>query len=175
MINREKKEDIIKGLRVCLETAQAVVIAENTGLTAVEMGNLRRRVRDCNAVAQVVKNTLVKISITDTPFEPLSEKMSGALIYGIGSDPSSMAKVFVETAKENKKLIIRGGALLTTGVIDDVAVKKLASLPGREELLTHLAVTAAAPITGFMRQLKEVPSAFVRTLAAKRDQKNGTN
>ena len=64
------------------------------------MADLRHRLRDCDAAAQVVKNTLVKISVANTPFAPLSEKLSGALIYGIGGDPSSMAKVFFRNGEE---------------------------------------------------------------------------
>ena len=77
MIGREKKEQIIAQLHDRLMTAQAVIIAENTGLTAIQMADLRHRLRDCDAAAQVVKNTLVKISVANTPFAPLSEKTIG--------------------------------------------------------------------------------------------------
>ena len=166
-----KKEQIIAQLHDRLMTAQAVIIAENTGLTAIQMADLRHRLRDCDAAAQVVKNTLVKISVANTPFAPLSEKLSGALIYGIGGDPSSMAKVFSETAKKNNKLIIRGGALAHSGNLDDAAIWTLAALPGRMELLSRLAATTASPISGFLRQLNEFPASFARALAAIRDKK----
>jgi len=45
----------------------------------------------------------------------------------------------------------------------------LAKLPGREELLATLVGTMAAPMTKLVQTLNEVPSKFVRTLAAVRD------
>jgi large subunit ribosomal protein L10 len=44
-------------------------------------------------------------------------------------------------------------------------------LPSREELLAKLLGTMQAPIAKFVRTLNEVPTKFVRGLAAVRDQK----
>ncbi len=50
-------------------------------------------------------------------------------------------------------------------------VSALASLPSREELIAKLLGTMQAPIVKLVRTLNEVPSRFVRTLAAVRDAK----
>ena len=55
-------------------------------------------------------------------------------------------------------------------LIDEQTITKLAALPGREELLANLAATFRAPLDTFARTLSEVPSKFVRTLVAVRDQ-----
>ena len=47
----------------------------------------------------------------------------------------------------------------------------LAALPSREELLAKLMGTMQAPVAKFVQTLNEVPSKFVRGLAAVRDQK----
>jgi len=44
-------------------------------------------------------------------------------------------------------------------------------LPSREELLSKLLGTMQAPITKFVQTLNEVPTRFVRGVAAVRDQK----
>jgi large subunit ribosomal protein L10 len=49
------------------------------------------------------------------------------------------------------------------------SVKALATMPSREELLAKLLGTMQAPVATFVRTLNEVPSRFVRTLAAVRD------
>ena len=51
------------------------------------------------------------------------------------------------------------------------AISALATLPSREELLARLVGTMQAPIAKFVRTLNEVPSKFVRGLAAVRDAK----
>ena len=54
---------------------------------------------------------------------------------------------------------------------DAAAVKALASLPSRDELLAKLLGTMQAPVATFVRTLNEVPGRFVRTLAAIEKQK----
>jgi large subunit ribosomal protein L10 len=50
-------------------------------------------------------------------------------------------------------------------------VATLASMPSRPELLAKLMGTMQAPIAKFAQTLNEVPSKFVRTLAALQEQK----
>ena len=54
-------------------------------------------------------------------------------------------------------------------LIDVDTIKKLAALPGREELLTKLASTLLAPIGSLARTLNEVPSKLARSIIAVRD------
>ena len=75
-----------------------------------------------------------------------------------------------EFAKGNEKFVIRAGAM-PNAVISAKEVAALASMPSREELLSKLMGTMQAPIAQFVRTLNEVPSRFVRTLAAVRDAK----
>jgi large subunit ribosomal protein L10 len=76
--------------------------------------------------------------------------------------------VLNEFAKANDKLVIKGGAM-PNALISSAEVKALASLPSRDELLSKLLGTMQAPVAQFVRTLNEVPTRFVRTLAAVRD------
>jgi len=64
--------------------------------------------------------------------------------------------------------VITGGAM-PGQVMSAKEITALASLPSRDELLAKLLGTMQAPVTKFVRTLNEVPSRFVRTLAAVRD------
>jgi large subunit ribosomal protein L10 len=146
-LNRQEKAAVIEEITGQLASAQAVVVAE-----------------------YVLKNTLAKRAIAGTAFEGLSSKMAGPLIYGISSDPVAAAKVLVNFAKTNDKLVLTGGAL--PGQVMGVdGVKALATMPSRDELLSKLLGTMQAPIATFVRTLNEVPTKFVRGVAAVRDQK----
>jgi large subunit ribosomal protein L10 len=94
--------------------------------------------------------------------------MVGPLVFGISSDPVSAAKVLSEFAKENESFVIKAGAM-PNQVMDAQAIKTLATMPSREELLAKLLGTMQAPVAKFVRTLNEVPSKFVRTVAAVRD------
>ena len=106
----------------------------------------------------------------DKPFEKLADQMIGPLVYGISSDPVAAAKVLHEFAKANDKFVIKAGAM-PNAVISATEVAALANMPSREQLLSMLLGTMQAPVAKFVQTLNEVPSRFVRTLAAVRDQK----
>ena len=59
----------------------------------------------------MLKNSLARRAVSDTPFSGLSEHMVGPLAYGIGSDPVAAAKVLHEFSKGNDKLVIKAGAM----------------------------------------------------------------
>ena len=60
---------------------------------------------------------------------------------------------------------------MANSVMDVEAVKQLATMPSRDELLAKLMATMNEPIAKFVRTINEVPARFVRTVAAVRDAK----
>ncbi|WP_397476106.1 50S ribosomal protein L10 [Pusillimonas sp.] len=169
-LNREEKAVVIEEVSAELAKAQSIIIAEYRGLDVAAVTVLRKQARESGVYLRVLKNTLVRRAVADTPFEALSAKMFGPLMYAISEDPVSAAKVLASFAKTNDKLVITGGAL-PDNALDSEGVKALATMPSREELLAKLMGTMQAPVTQFVRTLNEVPTKFVRGLAAVRDQK----
>lgn len=169
-LNRQEKAVVIEEVSAEVSGAQSIIVAEYRGLDVGAVTNLRRKARESGVYLRVLKNTLARRAVAGTPFEVLADKMAGPLIYGISKDPVSAAKVLNDFAKTNDKLVLKAGAM-PNQVMDAAGVKALASLPSREELLAKLAGTMQAPIAQFVRTLNEVPTKFVRGLAAVRDQK----
>ena len=169
-LNRQEKAVVIEEVAAQVAGAQSIVIAEYRGLDVASVTVLRKQARESGVYLRVLKNTLVRRAVAGTPFEALTAQMTGPLMYGISTDPVSAAKVLAGFAKTNDKLVIQGGAL-PNNVLDQEGVKALATMPSREELISKLMGTMQAPITQFVRTLNEVPTKFVRGLAAVRDQK----
>src|SRR5262245_39768257 len=153
-----------------LKGAQSVIVAEYRGLDVGRVTQLRSKARKSGLYLRVLKNTLARRAVQGTPFEKLADQMVGPLAYGISDDPVAAAKVLHAYAKENDKLVIKGGAM-PGQVMNEKEVRQLATMPSREELLAKLLGTMQAPIAKFVQTLNEVPSKFVRTVAAVRDQK----
>ena len=169
-LNLQEKQAVVAEVAKQVAGAQAIVMAENRGMPVADMTQLRAKARASGVYFRVVKNTLVRRAVADTPYAPLADKMVGPLAYGMGPDPVAVAKVLSEFAKGHEKFVITGGAL--PGQMMSVKeIAALATLPSREELLSKLVGTMQAPIAKFVRTLNEVPSKFVRTLAAVRDAK----
>ena len=169
-LNLDDKKAVVAEVSAEVANAQSIIVAEYRGLEVGDITVLRANARKAGVYLRVLKNTLVRRAVTGTPFEGLADKMVGPLIYGISKDPVGAAKVLHDFAKGNQKLAIQAGAM-PNYVMDVNGVKALASMPSREELLSKLLGTMQAPITQFVRTLNEVPTKFVRGLAAVRDAK----
>lgn len=168
MLNMEQKQAVVAAVTAVLAGSQATAIAEYSGLTVAQMTGLRRKAHESGVYLKVVKNSLVRRAVVGSEFACLGEHMYGPLAFAAGKDPVAVAKVVSEFAKTNDKFIVRagamGGKLLTKQQLD-----ALAQLPSREVLLAQLMGTMQAPVQKFVQTLNEVPSRFVRTLAAVRD------
>jgi large subunit ribosomal protein L10 len=169
-MNREGKQTIVGEIAAQVAKSQGIVVAEYRGLTVGAMTELRRQARSSGVYLRVLKNTLARRAVKDTPFEKLTDKLVGPLIYGMSGDPVATAKVLNDFARTNEHFVIKGGAI-PNGVISPAEVKALATMPSREQLLAMLMATMLAPIQKFVATLNEVPARLTRTLAAVRDQK----
>lgn len=169
-LNRQEKADMIKEISEIIAGTEGLVIAEYRGLTVDAATKLRKEARENGVQLRVLKNTLARSAVKDTPFEGLSDQFVGPLLYGFSADPVAPAKVMANFAKTNPQLVIKAGAM-PNNVLDVAGVEKLATMPSRDELLAKLMATMNEPVAKFVRTLNEVPARFVRTLAAVRDAK----
>jgi len=169
-LNLEQKQAVVAEVSEQIAKAQAVILAEYRSIPVKDMTELRKKARGLGVYLRVLKNTLARRAIADTPFKGLTEKMVGPLAYGISSDPVAVAKVLQEFAKGNEKFVIKAGAMPNV-MMSAREVAELAKMPSRQELLAKLVATMQAPIAKFVRTLNEVPGRFARTLLAVRDQK----
>ena len=165
-----EKQAVVTEIAGVVARASVIVVAEYRGLEVGNITVLRRQAREAGVYLRVLKNSLARRAVEGTPFAVLADKMVGPLIYGISTDPVAAAKVLNGFAKDNDKLVIKAGAMANY-LMDVNGVKALATMPSREELLSTLLGTMQAPITQFVRTLNEVPTKFVRGLAAVRDAK----
>ena len=154
-LNREDKAAVIAEISEVVSNSSAMVIAEYRGLTVQAVTKLRAEARKNGVTLRVAG---------------LADQFAGPLVYGFSADPVAVAKVLVNFAKDNEKLVVKGGAMANY-VMDVEAVKQLASMPSRDELLAKLMATMNEPIAKFVRTINEVPARFVRTVAAVRDAK----
>ena len=167
-LNLEEKKAVVAEVAAQVADAQTVVVAEYRGIKVEDLTKLRAIARKEGVYLRVLKNTLVRRALEGTPFAGLSDQMVGPLAYGMSKDPVAAAKVMHEFAKTNDKFVVKAGAM-PNFIMSAKDVGNLASMPSRDELLSKLLGTMQAPITQFVRTLNEVPTKFVRGLAAVRD------
>ena len=166
----EQKQTVVSEVAAKLGDAQAVIVAEYRGLDVGRITDLRAKARNSGVYLRVLKNTLARRAVTGTPFEKLADRLVGPLMYGIAQDPVAGAKTLSEFAKDNERFVIKGGAM-PNSLMSATDIKALATMPSRDELIATLLGTMQAPVAKFVRTMNEVPTGFVRVLAAVRDQK----
>jgi len=114
-LNLEEKKALIAEVSAKVAQAQTIVLAEYRSLKVGEITLLRAKARGAGIYFRVLKNTLARRAVADTPFAGLAQHMTGPLVYGISPDPVAVAKVLNDFAKGNDKLVIRAGAMPTGG------------------------------------------------------------
>ena len=164
-LNLEQKQAVVAEIAAQLVQAQAVIVAENRGLSVEAVTSLHAKARKSGLYLRVLKNSLARRAVKGTPFEKLTDQLAGPLMYGIAQDPVACAKVLSEFAKDNERFVIKAGAM-PNAMLSTQDVKALATMPSRDELLATLLATMQAPIAKLVRTMNEVPGMFVRTLAA---------
>ena len=154
-LNMEDKKAVVAEVSAEVAQAQTMVLAEYRGIPVGELTTLRAQARANGVYLRVMKNTLARRAVQGTSFEALAGEMAGPLIYGISADPVASAKVLHDFSKTQAALVIKAGSY-NGKVMDAAAVKALASIPGRNELIAMLLGVMQAPVSGMARVLAAV-------------------
>ena len=154
-LNLEDKKAVVAEIAAQVATAQTIVVAEYRGIEVSSKTKLRAKAREQGVYLRVLKNTLARRAVADTPFAGLADQMVGPLVYGISEDPVAAAKVLNDFAKVDNKIVIKAGSY-DGKVLGTAEVAELASIPSRDELLSKLLFVMQAPVSGMARVLAAV-------------------
>ncbi len=168
-MNRDQKEQSVEELKGLFSSASAGVLVDYQGLSANDLVELRKKLNETQSSMKVLKNTLARIAVKDTPYAELQAQFVRARAMVFSDNPVEQAKVLTEYADEHENLKIHAGLLSDSGrisVLNLDQLQALAKLPSKEELLVQLLFLMQSSTTQFVRTLNEVPAKFVRTLAA---------
>jgi large subunit ribosomal protein L10 len=147
-LSLDEKKAVVAEVSAQVANAQTIVVAEYRGIEVGDLTQLRKKARESGVYLRVLKNTLVRRAVAGTSFEGLSAVMTGPLIYSMSQDAVAAAKVLNDFAKTNDKLVLKAGCY-SGKMLDQAAVKALASIPSREELLAKLLGVMQAPVSTF--------------------------
>ena len=74
----------------------------------------------------------------------MGDLLKGMTVLAYSEDPVAAAKAVEAFTKDNKKLVVLGGAMGATP-LDEAGVKAVASMPSREELIASVVACIGAP------------------------------
>ena len=156
-MDRAAKAQLVTTLNAVFTDTSVVVVAHYKGLTVADMQKLRAQMKQAGAAVKVAKNSLTRIALEGTDVASIQDLMTGPTLIAYSSDPVAAARVAVDFAKVNEKLVILGGAMGKTTLNVD-GVKALATLPSLDELRAKIVGLINAPATK-LAQLANAPAA----------------
>jgi large subunit ribosomal protein L10 len=170
-MKRTEKEQLVTELRDKLTSAQSLYYTDFTGLNVKRMTELRRRLKRAGVDYVVIKNTLALRAVNESGLTATPLKGPTGLV--VGKDPVAAARVLTEFAKEfEDKPSVKGG-MLQGKVIDNAQVKRMASLPSREQMLADLGAGMQSPMAAFVGALNGLLYMFAGAVDALKTQREG--
>ncbi len=133
----DQKQATIDEIIQNVKNSSSFIFLENHGLTVAETTELRRALRESNSELKIYKNTLVNRALTSLNID-LTSELNGPKVVAFGSDVVEPIKAVAKFAEKHPNLEMKLG--IVDGEITDLAtLKKLATIPSREGLLTMFA------------------------------------
>jgi large subunit ribosomal protein L10 len=163
---KAQKQETVATLAGRLQRASTVYVTDFTGLNVAKVTELRRRLRAAGVDYIVVKNTLARRAFDAAAVPALSDHLAGptALVLA-GRDPVGAAKVLTDFAREHEKPAIKIGLVEGKAVSSD-QVRRLATLPSKQELLAQLGGALQAPMAGWVGAMQGLLQMMVGALEA---------
>jgi large subunit ribosomal protein L10 len=150
-LDKDKKKVFIDEMKERLQKAKATFVVDYQGLDVVSMDKIRNELRKIDAEFYVVKNRLLRIASKGTGSESIADKFVGPCAVAISyADVVAPAKVLVDLDRELNKLDLKFGQI-SGKMMDLDGIKRLAKLPGREQLLAQVLSAMQAVPTSFVR------------------------
>lgn len=173
-MDREKKVQIIDRLREVFSTCSIGILTDYRGLSAPEMTDLRRRLREQGIEYRVIKNTLARFAAEGASKDELTSFFEGptAIVFGYG-DIAQSARALADYIRNSKATLNIKGGFLSDRLLTAAEVMTLSTLPTREILLAKTVGGMQTPIITLLSHLATPMRGFINLLQARMQQLEG--
>jgi large subunit ribosomal protein L10 len=174
-MSKTDRQATVEALSAQLKGSPNLYVTDFSGLNVLRMTEFRRRLRAAGVDYVVVKNTLAQRALAANSVAGLEGHLKGPTgLVLAGADPVAAAKVLADFAREFEKPAIKVGLVDGKAVTSD-QVKRLASLPSRDQLLGQLAGALQAPMAQFAGAMNGLLYQVVGALEALRSQRSAAS
>jgi large subunit ribosomal protein L10 len=172
-MKRADKETFIEDFSVRLEGASVVYLTDFSGLNVKSITTLRHRLKESGSEYLVVKNRIALRALQELQYPDLGEYLIGPTGIVIARDGVvESAKALTDFAKEHGDKPAFKAGVLDGNVLTAENIKRLATLPSREQLLAELAGLMQAPMAALAGVLEAKLQEMVGLLEALREQRS---
>ena len=158
MKTRETKQRDLVALTESLQNAKSAMVVSFTKLSVNKDQDFRNSLREAGAKYRVVKNTLARIAVKDTPYEQASDAFKGVTaIAWTENDPVVLTKAVSKFMKDNADIYTFKSGVVDGKLVDLVQLQTIASLPSKEELISKLLYVLNAQAQRIVTVINAVP------------------
>ena len=150
-----EKQQYVAELKEKLTNSAAGVLVDYKGITVADDTKLRKELREAGVEYRVVKNTMLRLALKDTPYEEISNVLENTTALALShEDPIIAAKIickYIESSKSS--YAVKAG------------FETLAKLPNKEGLISML----LSVLTGNLRGL----AVAIKAIGEKKEEESG--
>lgn len=158
MKSREEKQRDLNALTEQLNEAKSAMVVGFTKVTVNKDQELRNRLREAGAKYQVVKNTIARRAVKETPYQKIEDNFIGmSAIAWTNEDPVVLSKAVSKFIKDNGEMFTFKTGVVEGKVVDLKQIEAIASLPSKEELIAKLLFLLNAPAQRIVTVINAVP------------------
>jgi len=151
----DSKVAVVNEVKEKLESSSSAVVVEYRGLSVKEVTELRRLLMKEGIDFKVYKNSMVERAANELGYSDLAESLKGPNAFAFSKDAVAPARVLAKFAKKNELLVLKGG-VVEGKVVDVATIKTLASLPGREGMISMILGMLQSPVRKFAYAISQV-------------------
>ncbi len=157
MLTRQDKEQHVKEIQDLISKSQSIIIWDYHGLTANQISGLRSEIKKGGSVNTVYKNRVAKIAFEAAGKKEILEHLTGPSSFLFTMDDSADSiKAILKLIKETEGKISFKAGYIDGEYHDANGVLEMATLPGKEDLLSMLLSVLQANVRNLAYSLSQV-------------------
>jgi large subunit ribosomal protein L10 len=163
-LNRDQIAAVIDEVAAQISESDAVFAVNYRGISVPRAAELRTKLRDADASFRIVKNTLTERAAEQAGAAELKTLLEGPTAMAfVRGDAAAAAKALSDFRRStgNTLLEFKGG-WMNGNALTPEDVDAIAQLPSRAVLEARLVGMVAAPISGLVNALNNLPAGLAR-------------
>ena len=145
-----EKQAYVASLKEKFNSAVAGVVVSYNGINVADDTKLRKELHEAGVEYEVVKNTMLRLAVKDTPFADMAEQFKGDTAIAFSKEDATVAarilNKFAE-ADKTKRFALKGG-FVEGKVMNAEEMAVIAKLPNREGMLSMFAGALTSTLSG---------------------------
>ena len=166
---RIEKTFLLNEISAKVQDTTFLYLVDFSRVTVSEIAELRKSLSAEGAQFHVVQNTLIRKVAESLSWPAFTQWLTGqtAIIFG-GDNPTGVAKIVLQFAKDKEKLAAKGG-FVDGKLCDTAQMEALSKLPDLPTLRATLLSLILTPYRQFLYVAQGVPQSLLNVLKAKED------